>query len=397
MLAMCSGGRLKRLGPLLLSLLATSSLLWPTTATILAANTATVTDSTITITVPIDIVEETVEGDADYYRRLWTASINEWWNRGFVVTCPNGSKPRRVVFDSDIEVRSHETGFRYEAHVVASLPGESSLPGYPPRADVHRPGEIYDPLEETVIGHWPEEKRPASIAHEFGHVVGLPDEYEVYTGPDGEPLSRPIPGYEDSIMSDFGPVHQRHIDEVVRQHTSLDELECEPPTEDGGPGGGSPGGGGGSPDEAPGDTQPPGSFSDCLADSVAAYFFAGSRDFYGKEASCSVRVVGCPGASMEFSASFDFGAGQRCPFFNQTRMVESFMQSVPVCCPVLRACLESGSCNVRDLLNPPRPGGMQDQFARRLMTDVFTSLIELPPVPPCLAAYVSPNSLFGEQ
>jgi hypothetical protein len=387
----------KRLGPLLFSLLATSILLWPTAATILAANTATVTSTSITISVPIDIVEETVEGDADYYRRLWTASINEWWNRGFTVTCPDGSKPRRVVFDPDIEVRSHETGFRYEAHVVAALPGESTLPGYPPRADVHPPGEIYDPLEETVIGHWPEEKRPASIAHEFGHVVGLPDEYETSTGPNGQPMSRPIPGYQDSIMSDFGPVHQRHLDEVVRQHTSLDELECEEPAEGGGPGGGSPGGGSGSPDDAPGG-MPPGSSGDCLADNVTVYFFSGSRDFYGKEASCSAQVVGCGGASIEFKASFDFGAGERCPFFNQTRMVESFSQSAPVCCPVLRACLESGNCDVRNLLNPPpAPGGMQERFAQRLMTDVFTSLIELPRVPPCLAAYVSPRRLLSEE
>jgi hypothetical protein len=48
---------------------------------------------------------------------------------------------------------------------------------------------------------------------------------------------------------------------------------------------------------------------------------------------------------------------------------------------------------VRTLLNPPAPGGMRQQFAQRLMTEVFTSLIELPQAPPCLAAYVSPRSL----
>jgi hypothetical protein len=257
---------------------------------------------------------------------------------------------------------------------------------------VHPPGEIYDPLEETVMGHWPEEKRPASIAHEFGHVVGLPDEYQAYTGPDGQPMSRPTPGYEDSIMSDFGPVHQRHVDEVVRMHTSLDELECDEPSPNGGsPGGGSSGGPGGSAAESNGPAPPGG---DCMATDVTGYFTSGARDAAGREAGCTVQILGCPGGMMEFKASYNFQAGQTCPFFEQSRMITFFSEKIPVCCPVIRACLESGNCDVRSLLGPPRQGGMQVFSTHRLMTDVFTSLVELPQVPPCLAAYVSPRSLL---
>lgn len=120
------------------------------------------------------------------------------------------------------------------------------------------------------------------------------------------------------------------------------EGEAGPPVEGVPPGG---------TDRSPDDSTPPASGDDCPL-AASAYFTSGSRDSAGREANCAAQVVGCPGGIIEFKAQYNFVAGQTCPFFDQRRMISFFSQNVTVCCPMLRACLQSGQCNVRDLLSP---------------------------------------------
>jgi hypothetical protein len=65
------------------------------------------------------------------------------------------------------------------------------------------------------------------IAHEFGHIAGLPDEYYEYVDANGKTQTAPID--PESFMADEynGSVLQRHLDFLAGRHDPAGEVGCE--------------------------------------------------------------------------------------------------------------------------------------------------------------------------
>lgn len=80
----------------------------------------------------------------------------------------------------------------------------------------------YRPNEHNVTGSWGNREDQDTIAHEFGHVLGLIDEYDKVTG---QPNPN-IPGSEFSLMGKRGGnILDHHIKDIVRKH--VDKTRCE--------------------------------------------------------------------------------------------------------------------------------------------------------------------------
>jgi len=187
----------------------------------------------ITVTVPIDLI-----GGEDDIAQQWEDAIRDYWNDG-----PGIGKfeycGKSVKFVPDIQPIAAGQKGRLDAHKI--------------RMQLLSPGRDFiskvrglDPAKNSG-GIWGSNEDDATIAHEFGHLLGLLDEYEwtPYTDTNannrwesgealnddknhngkrdpGEP-THPIPSFEGSIMAEHdGKVVQGLIDEAMRRHG----LEC---------------------------------------------------------------------------------------------------------------------------------------------------------------------------
>lgn len=175
-------------------------------------------DQTITITVPIEVV-----GGTDEMMALWRDAIERTWNRGndgaaFTVC------GRAVIFEAHLERRPPDGHVPRHVHVVVV---EEVMPGERYVSRVwHALGS--SPAYSSRTGFWGSNTDAATAAHEFGHLLGLLDEYEENdTNANGlrEPGETPIPNedrYPDAWFSlmaqESGSVLQRHVREVVRMH-----------------------------------------------------------------------------------------------------------------------------------------------------------------------------------
>lgn len=187
-------------------------------------STVAVDDRTITITVPIDVV-----GGSEALIAAWREGIDRAWNHG------NGGRPftacgREVRFDAQFALRSSPPS--RPAHLVIV---EDIKPGQPYLSSVwHALGT--SPTYSPRTGLWGSTIDGATAAHEFGHLLGLFDEYgENDTNNNGarEPGERPVPDtirFPDAMSSlmatETGKVLQRHIHEVLRVHDVARELGC---------------------------------------------------------------------------------------------------------------------------------------------------------------------------
>jgi hypothetical protein len=176
-----------------------------------------VAPNSITLTIPITIVG----ADPDVLAN-WQRSIERVWNHG------NDGEPftycgRDVIFDARFQpsaaprnaktshlviVQDVKPGDQYVSSVWHAL---GTSPSYSPRT-----------------GFWGSNMDGETTAHEFGHLLGLLDEY-VETDPNKnglrEPGERPVPDvrrYPDALFSvmanERGVALQRHIREVIRMH-----------------------------------------------------------------------------------------------------------------------------------------------------------------------------------
>jgi hypothetical protein len=192
----------------------------------LAISWLVVDATTIRINVPIEVV-----GGTDEMIALWTRGIEDSWNRG------NDGRPfevcgRAVSFNASFVRQPNDRQVPRNVHVVVV---EDVAPGQRYMSRVwHALGT--SPAYSSRTGFWGSDTDASTAAHEFGHLLGLHDEYvENDANANGlrEPGETPLPDerrYPDAWLSlmahEGGNVLQRHIGEVVRMHDVNGALSC---------------------------------------------------------------------------------------------------------------------------------------------------------------------------
>jgi hypothetical protein len=184
-----------------------------------------INDHALIINVPIDVV-----GAETALVLRWWRAIDRVWNRG------NDGRPytvcgRTVEFNPTftlldsaepsrtshlVIVRQINAGEQYVSSVWHAL---GTSPAYSPRT-----------------GYWGSNMDGATAAHEFGHLLGLLDEYvERDFNRNGlrEPSERPAPdidrypdGWFSLMAREHGSVLDRHVRDVIRMHGGEDLLTC---------------------------------------------------------------------------------------------------------------------------------------------------------------------------
>lgn len=183
--------------------------------------------TTITINVPIEVV-----GGSDEMISAWQRGIEDTWNHG------NDGRPfevcgRKVMFNANFVRRPADGQVPRHVHVVVV---EDVAPGEPYMSRVwHALGT--SPAYSSRTGFWGSNTDAATAAHEFGHLLGLLDEYEENDANRNglrEPGEKPLPNerrFPDAWLSlmaqEGGSVLYRHIREVVRMHTTDAVASCE--------------------------------------------------------------------------------------------------------------------------------------------------------------------------
>jgi len=190
-----------------------------------AISTVVVVEGAIIITVPIEVLD----GSEALIER-WQQGIDESWNRG------NNGGPfrvcgRAVEFNASFTLRQPPNTLTRAAHVVVV---ETVKPGQTYISRVwHALGS--SPLSSARTGFWGSDMDGATAAHEFGHLLGLLDEYIEADKGMRAPGERPVPDearFPDAWLSlmaqEHGSVLERHVREILRVHDAQDALSCAP-------------------------------------------------------------------------------------------------------------------------------------------------------------------------
>jgi hypothetical protein len=182
-------------------------------------------EATITIRVPVAIVG----ADAALVRR-WEQAIDRLWNRG------NDGRAFTVC-GRDVRVDA-----QWVLHGLAPQPQSSHLV----IVQAVKPGQNYvstvwhslgtSPSYSPRTGYWGSHIDDGTAAHEFGHLLGLLDEYvETDANANGSraPGERPMPDvgrHPDAPFSlmaaDRGAVLLRHVREALRIHGAERLMAC---------------------------------------------------------------------------------------------------------------------------------------------------------------------------
>ncbi len=187
-------------------------------ATAGAINTFEITERAITITVPVDLVGATSSLTAERFAN----HVNRYWGSGSdgLPFCYGG---RTVTIVPDFRVVPAGGSLRPNASRITVV---EMRPGVDLISHVDWPTDPFDPRSQTATGAWEADATGDVIAHEFGHLLGIDDEYrESDTNHDG--IRQPneptvvLPQYQgqQSLMAELsGHVRQRHIAAVMQRH-----------------------------------------------------------------------------------------------------------------------------------------------------------------------------------
>lgn len=189
-------------------------------------SSAIVEHDRVTIVVPVEVVGATEE-----LLETWREGIDRTWNRGnqggpFVIC------GRQVVFDVRFMPGPARQGTGHIIFVEPVGRGERYVSSV-----WHALGT--SPTESARTGFWSANLRPTTAAHEFGHILGLMDEYREYDangngmrdpGEGSLPDVRryPADAWFSLMANEHGVVLERHIREVLRLHGATDALDCTP-------------------------------------------------------------------------------------------------------------------------------------------------------------------------
>jgi hypothetical protein len=188
-------------------------------------------------------------GKADKVAFLQQAVDSYWGKPGYTYLC------YKVIMKLDIEAGSTKQPGRHTIFMVPNDPGDPFV------STVDSP-KNYDPANQSAVGHWNDWDDANVVAHEFGHVLGLRDEYTYqdkngngkrdyneptmpdpnkapeYTWTDKEPKNGKIdpgeislnPGQTRSLMAEWADgssrILQRHINSIVNKHAPRGSIDC---------------------------------------------------------------------------------------------------------------------------------------------------------------------------
>jgi hypothetical protein len=188
-----------------------------------AVSTIVTSDAVIVINVPIEVL-----GGNDELIERWKHGIDQTWNRG------NDGRPfrvcgRDVLFNALFAPRPLHKTLTRDAHVVVV---ENVEPG---RSYVSRVWHALgtSPAYSARTGFWGSDTDGATAAHEFGHLLGLLDEYIEAESGMRAPGQRPVPdearfpdAWRSLMAQERGSVLERHVREIIRIHGAGRVLTC---------------------------------------------------------------------------------------------------------------------------------------------------------------------------
>jgi hypothetical protein len=164
------------------------------------------------------------------FRNRWATQILAAWNnRAYLVVPATGPTPlKRLPIRFEIDWRNAgDVGTMYQVNVVqppAQPPQSKFIRSAPNRWEEHElPPTVGANAGTPHMGQWGADDH-AAIVHEFGHMIGLPDEYSTltYNGTalDGAVYNQPA-FTTKSIMNNTGSegrIHPRHYQIIANQY-----------------------------------------------------------------------------------------------------------------------------------------------------------------------------------
>lgn len=177
------------------------------------------TELLVSVAVKLD-EQGVITGD---YRARWSRQIQSAWNCGRLILPAGHSKPIRFELDwypIDYAGQAYTVG----VHQPPRPPAEG---GYRRTGTGRWEAQTRGPTVGSNVGTphmgaWGADDE-AAIAHEFGHMIGCPDEYytKTYNGAAMSAKYDQVPFTTNSIMNNTGPdgrIHKRHFNLVLRQY-----------------------------------------------------------------------------------------------------------------------------------------------------------------------------------